>query len=45
MFLAMERFAEMLGMPESGEGIRNPGFQSWNMLVVNMIDWRENTDI
>lgn len=31
--------------PESGEGIRNPGFQSWNMLVVNMIDWLENTDI
>ncbi len=31
--------------PESGEPIRNPGFQSWNMLVINMIEWLENTDI
>ena len=42
-FLAMERFAEMLGMPESGEGIRNHGFQSWNILVVNVIGLRIRT--
>ena len=31
--------------PESGEGVHNPGFQSWNLLVVNMIEWLENTDV
>lgn len=28
--------------PETGEGINNPGFQNWNLLVLNMIDWLEN---
>ena len=27
--------------PESGEGVNNPGFQNWNLLVVNMIEWLE----
>ncbi len=31
--------------PESGEPIRNPGFQSWNMLALNMIEWLDKTDI
>ncbi len=30
--------------PESGEGINNPRFQSWNMLVINMIDWLEKNE-
>lgn len=25
--------------PETGEGVNNPGFQNWNLLVVNMISW------
>lgn len=25
--------------PETGEPILNPGFQNWNYLVINMIDW------
>ena len=25
--------------PETGEGIRNKGFQSWNLLSYNMADW------
>ena len=25
--------------PESGVGVNNPGFQNWNLLVLNMIDW------
>ncbi len=31
--------------PESGVGMRNPGFQSWNMLVYNMVEWLENNDV
>ncbi len=25
--------------PETGKGVHNIGFQSWNLLVVNMLDW------
>jgi hypothetical protein len=25
--------------PESGIGINNPGFQNWNMLAINMLEW------
>lgn len=25
--------------PDTGEGIINPGFQNWNYLVLNMIEW------
>lgn len=28
--------------PETGKGVMNPGFQNWNYLVLNMIDWAEN---
>lgn len=28
--------------PETGEGVNNPGFQNWNLLVVNMISWLES---
>jgi len=31
--------------PESGEGVNNPGFQNWNFLVINMIEWLEKTDV
>ena len=27
--------------PDTGEGLNNPGFQSWNLLVNNMIAWLE----
>ncbi len=26
-------------MPESGEPVLNPGFQGWNFLVIDMIEW------
>ncbi len=26
--------------PETGIGVNNPGFQNWNLLVLNMISWR-----
>lgn len=25
--------------PETGEGVNNPGFQSWNLLVLNVVEW------
>ena len=25
--------------PETGLGVNNPGFQNWNLLVLNMINW------
>jgi len=25
--------------PETGEGVNNPGFQNWNLLSLNMIEW------
>jgi len=25
--------------PDTGEGVNNPGFQNWNLLALNMIDW------
>lgn len=28
--------------PETGEGINNPGFQNWNLLVINMMDMIES---
>lgn len=28
--------------PENGQPILNPGFQNWNYLVLNMIDWLED---
>ena len=28
--------------PESGEGVHNLGFQSWNLLALNMFDWIKN---
>lgn len=30
--------------PESGVGVNNPGFQNWNLLVINMIHWIECRD-
>lgn len=27
--------------PESGEGVNNPGFQSWNLLCGEMIRWKQ----
>ena len=29
---------------DTGEGINGQGFQSWNLLVNNMIAWHENRD-
>jgi putative isomerase len=29
--------------PENGEPILNRGFQNWNYLILNMINWLENT--
>ena len=29
--------------PETGEGIRNKGFQSWNLLSYNMAEWLKET--
>jgi len=28
--------------PESGEGVHNLGFQSWNLLSLNMVEWIKN---
>ena len=28
--------------PDTGEGVNNPGFQNWNLLVNNMIAWLNN---
>ncbi len=28
--------------PETGAGVHNKGFQSWNLLAVNMIEWLES---
>lgn len=28
--------------PDTGDGVNNPGFQNWNLLVNNMISWYEN---
>jgi len=25
--------------PETGEGVNNPGFQNWNLLSLNMLEW------
>lgn len=30
--------------PDNGEPVINPGFQNWNMLVLNMIYWYEGKD-
>ncbi len=30
--------------PDTGEGVNNQGFQSWNLLCANMIEWRETGD-
>lgn len=30
--------------PDNGAPIINPGFQNWNMLVLNMIDWYEGKE-
>ncbi len=29
--------------PETGMGVNNPGFQNWNLLVINMMDWLHST--
>lgn len=31
--------------PENGEPILNKGFQNWNFLVLNMIDWLEGKPV
>lgn len=31
--------------PENGEPILNAGFQNWNYLVLNMLDWMENKKV
>lgn len=42
----VERFGVMheYYSPDDGEPIINPGFQNWNMLVLNMIAWYEGRD-
>lgn len=30
--------------PDDGEPVMNPGFQNWNMLVLNMIYWYEGKE-
>ena len=25
--------------PESGDGVNHPGFQNWNLLSLNMLEW------
>lgn len=30
--------------PETGEGVNNPGFQNWNFLALNMLEWLEQND-
>ncbi len=30
--------------PDTGEGVINPGFQNWNLLVLNMLAWLEGRD-
>ena len=27
--------------PDTGEGVNNPGFQNWNLLVINMMEMSE----
>ena len=31
--------------PDTGEGVNNPGFQNWNLLVNNMLAWYENKPV
>lgn len=31
--------------PDTGEGINNPGFQNWNLLVVDMMEYLDNGDL
>ena len=31
--------------PDTGAGVNNQGFQSWNMLANNIIAWYENRDV
>ena len=31
--------------PDTGEGVNNPGFQNWNLLVNNMIAWYETEKV
>ena len=31
--------------PDTGEGINNPGFQGWNLLINNMLAWYENKPV
>ncbi len=42
----VERFGSMheYYSPDDGEPIINPGFQNWNMLVLNMIAWYEGRE-
>ena len=30
--------------PETGEPVNNPGFQSWNLLIYNMIEYLETNN-
>jgi putative isomerase len=43
----IERFGAMheYYQPENGEPILNRGFQNWNYLVLNMIDWLEGKEV
>ena len=31
--------------PDTGEGVNNPGFQNWNLLVNNMLAWYEDKPV
>lgn len=31
--------------PDTGEGVNNPGFQNWNLLVNNMMAWQEGRPV
>lgn len=42
----LERFGVLheYYQPENGEPVLNPGFQNWNYLVLNMIEWLEGRE-
>ena len=42
----IEKYGEMHEYydPETGEGVHNISFQSWNLLVNNMIAWLEGRE-
>lgn len=43
----LERFGALheYYLPDNGEPVLNKGFQNWNYLVINMIDWLEGRPV